>query len=235
MHFVCRCLLVPVHPALERQILGFAWGTKESSGGGGGWDYFWADSDNKNSTERFYLAFLVTNTKSLNLVHSKSAPPVWAALSFKPRRSSLETEGDENHFSFPLLRLIHSFHCGKSSKMHVQHELPFIWSYLQSVALPPEMTCCSAPLQPRGSARNLISCMTLWRGPNVIKRQHRSRFNEQVNEGNEWECFTLKSLINLASRQLLLLCHTFVATSHRHFLCWLPGATYPQALISWGN
>lgn len=40
-------------------------------------------------------------------------------------------------------------------------------------------------------------------GQSVIKCQHRSRLNEQVNEGNEWECFTLKSLINLASHQPL--------------------------------
>lgn len=183
----------------------------------------------------FTLLLLLQIQNPPNLVYSKSAlAAVWAALSFRPRRSSLETEGDENHFSFPLLRLIHSFHCGKSSKIHVQHELPFIWSYLQSVVLPPEMTCCSATLQPRGSARNLISCMTLRWGPNVIKRQHRSRLNEQVNEGNEWECFTLKSLINLAFQQLLLSV-TPLSPHRRPSLCWPPGAIYPQALSSWGN
>lgn len=38
---------------------------------------------------------------------------------------------------------------------------------------------------------------------NVIKCQQRSRLNEQGNERNEWECFTPKSLINLASHQPL--------------------------------
>lgn len=37
----------------------------------------------------------------------------------------------------------------------------------------------------------------------VIKCQQRSRLNEQGNERNEWECFTPKSLINLASHQTL--------------------------------
>lgn len=38
---------------------------------------------------------------------------------------------------------------------------------------------------------------------NVMKCQQQSRLNENGNEGNEWECFALKSLINLVSHQPL--------------------------------
>ena len=41
----------------------------------------------------------------------------------------------------------------------------------------------------------------------MIKCQHRRRLNEQGNEGNEWESFTLKSLINLATHQPLSVVH----------------------------
>lgn len=72
---------------------------------------------------------------------------------------------------------------------------------------------------------------------NVIKCQQRSRLNEQGNEqGNEWECFTLKSLINLPPASLHG--NTSVTVSQtlrcvdgpRQFIRWpcVPGAINPR-------
>lgn len=51
----------------------------------------------------------------------------------------------------------------------------------------------ATPNQPHGAAT----------GSNVINRQQRSRLNEHGNEGNGWECCTLKALINPVSHQPL--------------------------------
>lgn len=131
------------------------------------------DPDGKNTTEKFWLVLVVIKMSPLRQFCSyarlSSTPQLfYADPSIGPQHNSLET-GSENRFHFPLLRLIHWFYCGKSSKMHVQRELNLLCAIccVQLCVLRPKLTCCSVShshlplLQLRGSAWNLISCMTL--------------------------------------------------------------------------
>lgn len=89
------------------------------------------DPDGSNTAEKFWLVLVVMRMSpwiwfAPSALHSWPSEQHSSALLCRavywPQHSSLETWG-ENRFHFPLLRLIHWFQGGKSSKMHVQREL----------------------------------------------------------------------------------------------------------------
>lgn len=124
-----------------------------------------------------------------------------------------------------------------------------LWGSVCSVSIGPEPACDEPGLWPALTLRTVPSAE--WAGfdmkpnhlhgttmgPSVIKCQQRSRLNEQSNDGNEWECFLLKSLINLTSHQplsavtpsSLYRSPALLSTAQGPFILWpcVPGAINP--------
>lgn len=180
---MCSCLPAFTQPAKGKFLVLFEAQKREKKEVG---TILSKNSNNRSSIESFTLFLLQIQIPEFGLL-LLVCTRFGLSSSFIQASAQLSkaVSGGESRFYFPRLRLIHSFHCGKSSKMHVQHELPFILSYLQSEVLPPELTCCSAPSAAEGFSTKPNQLCDAAAGLNVIKRQHQSRLNEQVNEGNE--------------------------------------------------
>ena len=114
------------HHALKRQILLLVPGRKNEA-----CVYFKQGPSQQKHCEKFWLVLVVIRMSpwiwcAPSVLHSCSFEQGSSVLLCRaiywPQHSSLETRS-RNRFHFPLIRLIHWFQGGKSSKMHVQREL----------------------------------------------------------------------------------------------------------------